>query len=60
MEDLTELRAMALVSYDSLYTSEGVNGMDDMLVHVPRKVTPEINEILCDPYCNEEVKKSPF
>jgi hypothetical protein len=40
-----------------LYTSEGVQEMDHVLDHVPRKVTLTMNNILTAPYTNEEVKK---
>jgi hypothetical protein len=41
---------MAGEFYKHLYTSEGVQGMNQVLQHVPRKVTPAMNEILTAPY----------
>lgn len=59
-EDPAELRTLVNDFYQTLYTSEGVQGMDAVLVHVPRKVTPAMNDSLCDLYSNEEVKKCFF
>jgi hypothetical protein len=44
------MQTMAGEFYKHLYTSEGVQGMNQVLQHVPRKVTPTMNEILTAPY----------
>lgn len=59
-EDPAELRVLVNEFYQTLYSSEGVQGMDEVLAHVPRKVTPAMNEALCAPYSNEEVKNALF
>lgn len=46
--------------YEDLYRSEGVTNMEAVLEHVPRKVTPNMNEILCADYKEEEVKTALF
>ena len=58
--DPDELKAMANSFYQTLYTSEGVENMDAVLDHVPRKVTAEMNSNLCAPYTKEEVKTALF
>ena len=37
-----------------------MQGIDEVLRHVPHKVTPEMNESLCAPYSREEVKNAIF
>ena len=46
--------------YKNLCTSEGVEGVDDVLQHVPSKVTAAMNESLTALYKEEEVKKALF
>ena len=60
VDDPAELRALANEFYHNLYTSEGVQNMDAVLDHVPRKVSAEMNASLCAPYTNEEVKIALF
>ena len=54
------LRIMVREFYEALYTSEGVNGVEEVLQHVPQKVTPTMNDMLCAPYTNDEVKHALF
>jgi hypothetical protein len=44
----------------NLYTSEGVQNMNEVLDHVPRKVNAEMNAILTAPYELAEVKTALF
>ena len=60
VEDKAEMKQLVTDFYKTLYTTEGVQGVDDVLQHVPRKVTPEMNASLCAPYTNEEVKQALF
>lgn len=39
MDDPTKMQQLALEFYKTLYTSEGVQGLEDVLAHVPAKVT---------------------
>ena len=55
-----ELKVLANDFYHSLYLSEGVQNMNAVLDHVPRKVTDEMNSNLCAPYTKEEVKTALF
>lgn len=60
VDDLGDLKSMVNDFYQKLYTSEGVHGLDDVLHHVPSKVTAGMNDILCAPYSSEEVKTALF
>ena len=60
VDDKAEMKQLVTDFYKTLYTTEGVQGMDDMLQHVPRKVTTDMNASLCAPYSNEEVKQALF
>jgi hypothetical protein len=51
-----ELGNMATQFYKNLYTSEGVQDMDEVLRIVPSKVTLEMNIMLDAPFQAEEVK----
>ena len=46
--------------YEDLYKSEGTIGIKEVLSHVPRKVTGEMNRELNSPYSVEEVKAALF
>ena len=59
-DDLSEMQKLALDFYKALYTSEGVEGLDDVLQHVPSKVTAAMNMEICAPYTKEEVKIALF
>lgn len=58
--DPDELKVMVNDFYKNLYTTEGVSNMEAVLNCIPRKVTPEMNEVLCAHYTNEEVKAALF
>ena len=60
VDDPAELRAMANAFYQNLYTSEGVQGIQQVIDHVPRKATDAMNADLCAPYTSDEVKTSLF
>lgn len=45
-EDLATVEHMTVEYYEHLYASEGVIGIEEVLSHVPCKVTPEMNEVL--------------
>ena len=59
-DDRVEMQNMVDDFYKNLYTSEGVQGMDHVLNHVPRKVTPAMNGILTAEFEPEEVKNALF
>ena len=60
VDDPTQLKAMVQEFYENLYTTEGVQDIEEVTNHVPSKVTPEMNAILCAPYTREEVKVALF
>ena len=60
VDDPEELKEMITNFYRNLYTTEGVTDMEAVLCHVPRKVTPEMNDTLCADYSEEEVKSALF
>ena len=60
VQDPAELREMVTAFHRDLYTTEVVTDMDRVLQHVPRKVTPQMNEMLTAPYTKDEVKKALF
>jgi hypothetical protein len=51
---------MAHDFYADLYKSENTIGMEEVLSHVPRKVSGEMNEALNADYTEEEVKVALF
>ena len=59
-EDVTEMQQLALDYYKLMYTSEGVQGVDEVLQHVPVEVTTAMNEQLLAPYDEKEVKTTLF
>ena len=60
IEDPGELKEMVNDFYKTLNTSEGVTRLEEVMAHVPVKVTAGMNDILCTPYTNEEVKVALF
>jgi hypothetical protein len=58
--DPAELKQMANIFYQNMYASQGVQNMDGVLDHVPRKVIEEMNATLCAPYTSNEVKTALF
>ena len=59
-EDQSELETMTREFYEDLYKAEGTIGIEEVLSHVPRKVTNEMNTELESPYTSEEVKVALF
>lgn len=59
-EDQAELENMSINFYEHLYASEGVVGIEEVLSHVPCKVTDSMNERLNSPYTESEVKTALF
>ena len=60
VDDKAALKSMVFDFYRDLYPSEGVNGIDQVLQHVPAKVTSAMNEQLLAPDTYEEVKVALF
>lgn len=59
-EDKGEMEALTTNFDKHLYTSEGVQNMDQVLQTVPVKVTQPMNNMLNAPYSKEEVKRGLF
>lgn len=59
-EDPATIEHMTVEFYEKLYASEGVIVIEEVLSHVPCKVTSEMNEILQCPYSESEVKTALF
>ena len=59
-DDPTEMQQLALEFYKNLYTSEGIQGLQEVLEHVPVKVTAAMNASLLAPYDEKEVKSALF
>jgi hypothetical protein len=59
-EDKHEISEMARNFYSTLYSTEGTNGMDEVLDTVPVSVTADMNERLIAPFVDEEVKQALF
>ncbi|XP_040245695.1 uncharacterized protein [Aegilops tauschii subsp. strangulata] len=57
-EEPGALRALVTDFYKSLYTSEGVSGIEEVLSKVPTKVTEETNAMLLAPYTKDERSKA--
>ena len=60
IDDPTELRSMVRDFYLTLYTSEGVDGMEEVLSHIPMRVNGDMNSKINAPYVNEEIKEALF
>jgi hypothetical protein len=60
VDDPAELKELVSNFYKDLYKTEGVTNMEAVLEHVPCKVTPSMNDILCAPYSADEVKAALF
>lgn len=56
----SELQEMTREFYEDLYKSEGTIGIEEVLSHVPTKVTPEMNATLLSAYIETEVKEALF
>lgn len=60
ISDPDQLKVLANNFYQTLYLSEGVQDMEAVLAHVPKKVTAVMNASLCAQYTKEEVKVALF
>src|ERR1043165_2065688 len=60
IDDTDLFKQMTRDFYSNLYTSEGVQDVDVVLNHVPTKVTQQMNDIVCAPYTESEVKTALF
>lgn len=59
-EDQAELEGMRTQFYEQLYTAEGTQNMHQVIDTIPRKITPDMREVLDAPYSKEEVKTTLF
>jgi hypothetical protein len=59
-ENEVEMGSMTTDFYKHLYTSEGTTNMEEVLNHVPVKVTPEMNGKLIAPFNESDVKAALF
>ena len=59
-EEIDEMQQMTRDFYRNLYSSEGTKNMEQVLSHVPRKVTEGMNAFLCKPFTEEEIKEALF
>ena len=55
-EVLGEIKGMVHGFYKNLFSSEMCASMDAVLDAIPSKVTAEMNEDLCKPYMDDEIK----
>jgi hypothetical protein len=60
VEDPEALKSMMNDFYKNLFTSEGVQDMHNVLDHVPRKVSAQMNDTLTTDFTEEDVKKALF
>lgn len=58
--DQTGIKGMVHEFYESLFTSEPLVTMNTVLDAIPEKVNHFMNEELCKPYSNEEIKAALF
>jgi hypothetical protein len=59
-EDIEEMKGMTMDFYKTLYTSEGTSHMDEVLSHVPVRVTADMNISLIETISSKEVKVALF
>ncbi|KAM0822709.1 hypothetical protein ACQ4PT_071337 [Festuca glaucescens] len=59
-DDQNEIKGMIHHFYEELFTSEPLVSMDSVVDAIPRKVDDHMNEELCKPYTNEEIKAALF
>jgi hypothetical protein len=59
-EDHGEMKSMVHQFYEKLFTSEPALSMEGVLDAMPSKVDPHMNDMLCKPYTNEEIKTALF
>lgn len=55
-QDAEEIGAMATAFYENLYKSEGTVGIEEVLSHIPCRVSSEMNEMLSAQYTAKEIK----
>jgi hypothetical protein len=58
--DQAGIKGMVHEYYKSLFTSEPLSTVDTVINAIPEKVTDQMNEDLCKPYSNEEIKVALF
>jgi hypothetical protein len=58
--DQNQIKGMVHEFYEDLFTSEPLVMMDSVLDAIPEKVDDHMNEELCKPYSNEEIKDALF
>jgi hypothetical protein len=55
-----EIKGMVHGFYENLFSSETCTSVDAVLDAIPSKVTADMNEDLCKPYTDEEIKTTLF
>jgi hypothetical protein len=58
--DQPGIKRMVHEFYETLFTSEPLSTTEAVLDAIPEKVTSQMNEDLCKPYTNEEIKTALF
>jgi hypothetical protein len=58
--DQTQIKGMVHAFYEDLFTSEPLVMMDEVLEAIPERVNDQMNDDLCKPYSNEEIKAALF
>ena len=59
-EDREELKGMVRDFYTTLFSAERCDHIDDILEAIPCKIDQSINEMLCKPYTDEEIREALF
>jgi hypothetical protein len=59
-EDQEEIKGMVHRFYEDLFSSEPARSMDSVLDCIPAKVDDRMNESLCAPYTNDEIRAALF
>lgn len=55
-----KIKGMVQLFYDKLFMSEPCPAADEVIQAIPNKVTSEMNDELCRPYSNEEIRAALF
>jgi hypothetical protein len=58
--DVDDIKGMVQQFYAHLFSSEPCPSVDAILDAIPRKITDEMNESLCEAYSDEEIKSALF
>jgi hypothetical protein len=58
--DQAGIKGMVHEYYESLFTSGALITMDTVINAIPEKITDQMNEDICKPYSNEEIKVTLF